>query len=169
MNGPPASARLLLIALGHSYRRDDAAGAAVIDAVTDRDPGCFGCLHHSGDPSDLIDRWHGRDTILVDAAPATDLTGCFQVFEPIPEPGAALDRSALERVPGSVGSTHALSLAQALELAMMLDRLPRTLSLVAVAGEDFGFGDGLTPGTHRAVSAATRWLLAARFPSSPCA
>jgi hydrogenase maturation protease len=44
----------------------------------------------------------------------------------------------------SYGSTHGLGIAEAVELARSLNRLPETLILYGIEGENFEMGGGLT-------------------------
>ena len=52
-----------------------------------------------------------------------------------------------------IASTHALGLAEAIELARALDRLPARLELYGIEGARFEAGAGLTPAVAPAVEA----------------
>ena len=151
----------LLIALGHPFRSDDAAGPKVLEAVRERQPGSFEFVHHSGDPSDLIDLWAGRDVLIVDAARLDDDAAAIAISGPFGD-GSATDDDVVARLEdggGAVTSSHALSLAEALELGRVLGRLPDSMTIVAVAGQDFRFGEGLTPRAARGVAEASQWIV----------
>ncbi|MGA8805322.1 MAG: hypothetical protein WB866_11580, partial [Solirubrobacterales bacterium] len=48
-------------------------------------------------------------------------------------------------------STHALGVADAVELARELDRLPARLAVYGIEGENFEAGEGLTPAVEATV------------------
>jgi hydrogenase maturation protease len=125
-----------VIGVGNLWRRDDGAGPAVADAL--------GAIS-TDDPSRLLDLWQGAErVIVVDAARSGAPAGTihdFDAAEPLPA--------------GMASSTHAFGIADAVELARALGRLPRQLTVYAIEGEDFGPGRGLSP----AVARATETLL----------
>ena len=77
------------------------------------------------------------------------------------EPGTihALDASS-RRMPIELfkGSTHAFGLAEAVELARALDRLPTSLLVYGIEGQSFSAGRGLTTEVERAVGSLVRRL-----------
>jgi hydrogenase maturation protease len=48
-------------------------------------------------------------------------------------------------------STHRFGVAEAVELARVLGRLPKEIRLYAIEGTDFGNGEGLSPAVAEAV------------------
>ena len=50
------------------------------------------------------------------------------------------------------GSTHALGVAEAVELGRALQRLPRSLLVFGIEGKHFDAGAGLSPEVERAVA-----------------
>jgi len=57
-------------------------------------------------------------------------------------------------------STHAFGVADAIELARALDRLPPHLDVYAVEGVEFGLGTPLTPAVQRAIDGLAARLAA---------
>ena len=53
-------------------------------------------------------------------------------------------------------STHALGLAEAIEIARSLGRLPTRVRVVGIEGARFDFGRGLSPEVEDAVEECTR-------------
>jgi hydrogenase maturation protease len=53
-------------------------------------------------------------------------------------------------------STHALGLAEALELARSLGRLPARVRVLGIEGARFDYGRGLSPEVEEAVERCTR-------------
>jgi hydrogenase maturation protease len=131
--------RLIVIGLGNAFRGDDAAGVALARALGE-DPRV---IVHEGEPIDLLDRWEGAsDVIVVDAVNSGAPPGTIHRLDPLAEPIP----TALSR-----GSTHALGLAEAIELARALDRLPHRLVVYGIEGERFTAGEALSPAVARAV------------------
>jgi hydrogenase maturation protease len=56
-------------------------------------------------------------------------------------------------------STHAFGMAEAIELAPALARLPRSLIVYGIEGKNFAAGVGLSPEVEEAVSEVARQLL----------
>ena len=136
---PRGRARLIVIGLGNPFRGDDAAGLALARALG-ADPRV---IVHEGEPIDLLNRWEGADeVIVVDAVSSGAPPGTIHRLDPLAEP----IQTAL-----SQGSTHALGLAEAIELARALDRLPPQLSVYGIEGERFAAGQELSAPVARAV------------------
>jgi hydrogenase maturation protease len=131
--------RTVVIGVGHPYRRDDAAGLAVIELLVAWRVGGVELTASSGEPTELIDAWSGADTaIVVDG-----------LRHPEAEPGRVrrlvLDDLAAgaPRLPAAT-SSHGVELGQTLELARALDRLPRRLVVYAIDIADIAYGEALS-------------------------
>ena len=117
----------LVIGLGNAWRGDDGAGPAVARGLLDEVPARV--LVHEGEPIGLIEEWAGADeVIVVDAVCSGAPPGTIHRLDPLAEPMPA----AL-----SHGSTHAFGLAETIELARALDRLPPRLTVYGIEGERF--------------------------------
>ena len=134
-----------VVGVGSAWRGDDAAGLAVAAALRDERPGGVEAVEHAaGDPAALIDLWDGAaDVVVVDAVSSGAAAGTVHHFDACAGPLPA-------ELFGS--STHALGLADAVELARALDRLPARLRIVGIEGRAFGHGAGLTPAVEHAVA-----------------
>jgi hydrogenase maturation protease len=135
--------RVLVVGIGNPDRGDDGFGAAVIARLRGRVPPAVRVLECSGDVLALIDEWAGFSTVIVvDAATM------------IGRPGR-VHRLDLTHRPLPLGfvrsSTHAFGIAEAVELARSLDRLPRHLITYLVEGEHFYIGAPLSPVVAEAV------------------
>jgi hydrogenase maturation protease len=134
---------LMVIGVGNPLRGDDAAGIEVARRLSlARPPGVM-VLEQEGEPATLLEAWAGADeALIVDGVSSGSPPGTLHRFvvtdEPLP---AELFRP----------STHALGVAEAVELARELGRLPRRLSVYGIEGESFDAGDGLTPLVQAAV------------------
>ena len=94
-------------------------------------------LEREGEPASLIDAWEGAETVwLADAISSGAAAGTIR----------RLDASARELPPELFRtSTHHLGLAEAVELARALGRLPEHLVVYGVEGARFEIGDELSP------------------------
>jgi hydrogenase maturation protease len=136
--------RNLAIGIGNPFRHDDAAGIEVAKRL--RELSVRGLEVHitDGDPGQLLELWDGAETTyVIDAVSSGETPGTVHRFEVGDEP--VPDRPRRD-------STHAVRLGEAVELARVLDRLPRRLVLIGIVGEDFEAGVGLTPEVERATT-----------------
>jgi hydrogenase maturation protease len=142
---------VLVVGLGNRLRGDDAAGLEAARLVGERAPDVR-VVAHEREPTDLIELWHGtRLTIVLDALQG-DEPGRIHRFE--------AGRDELPRRIWGSASTHALELAEVVELARSLDRLPDRLLVLGIEGERFETGTGLSPRVERAPHKAAELALA---------
>ncbi len=119
-----------VIGLGNEWRCDDAVGLEVARRLGGR--------LLTGEPIGLVEALDGEDeVVLVDAVASDAPAGTVHAFDAssTPLPGTLFGAS----------STHALGLAEAVELARSLGRLPRRVVVYGVEGRSFAFGKGLSP------------------------
>ncbi|HVW46396.1 MAG TPA: hydrogenase maturation protease [Solirubrobacterales bacterium] len=130
-------APVLLVGLGNELRGDDGVGIAVIRSLREDRPVGVELRAEGGDPLALVEAWRGRAaTVVVDAVRAAAPAGTILHLDagagPLP---ASLAAEA---------STHATSLAAAVELARELGTLPGRALVLGVAGRRFRQGEGLS-------------------------
>ena len=124
-----------IIGVGVADRGDDSVGLAVADLL--------GAQRHDGEPAGLIDSWAGEDhVVVVDAMRSGRSAGEVVSFDATEAPLPV----------GICRSTHALGLAEAVELARALGRLPAKLTVVGVEGVEFGFGSPMSDAVAGAVA-----------------
>jgi hydrogenase maturation protease len=134
----------LVIGVGNSMRGDDAVGP-IVAARLGATEGTR-VLVSDGDPGVLIDLWEGVGrVVIVDAMASGRPAGDVIVFDASTTPVPAGT---------SLGSSHHLGVAEAVELARALERLPETVIVVGVEGGSFATGAGLSPAVRRAVPLA---------------
>lgn len=118
-----------VIGFGNEWRSDDAVGLEVARRL--------GGQTLAGEPIGLLDALDGEDeVVLVDAVFSGAPAGTVHEFDASSEPLPATLFGA--------SSTHALGLAEAVELARSLGRLPRRVLVYGVEGRSFAFGKGLS-------------------------
>jgi hydrogenase maturation protease len=142
----------LVIGIGNSWRRDDAAGLEVARRLRPLAPAEVSIDEREGEPAGLLDAWHGAESaVIVDAVRSGASPGTVHRFDAVtaPLPAATFGHS-----------THALGLAEAVELGRALGRLPTHLIVYGIEGDRFDAGAGLSPAVDRAVDDLCESLLA---------
>lgn len=132
--------RRVLIGVGNHDRGDDSIGPLVADAVQSRTDRVVS-IDREGDLAVLPLLWEaGDDVLIVDACRSVDAVGTVRLIDP-------------DDLAASSGlSTHGMNVAEAIQLAGRLCRMPNRLRVMGVAGHRFG---------HEAMSPELR----AAFPS----
>ena len=131
---------LVVIGVGNSFRCDDAAGLEVARRL---DPAAGAQVHaREGDLAGLVDLWDGDSSVIViDSASSGAPPGTIHRFDAIAHPLPT----------GLLSSTHAFGVAEAIELARALGRLPASLSVYAIEGSRFEVGQDLSPVVEAAI------------------
>lgn len=134
---------LALIGVGNRMRRDDAAGLEVARRLRRASPPGVNVLEREGEPASLLEAWAGaEEALLIDAVSSGGEPGTLHRFEVGDEPlPAELFRP----------STHAMGVAEAVELGRELGRLPGRLAVYGIEGMSFEVGEGLTESVQLAV------------------
>jgi len=133
----------LVIGVGNVDRRDDGAGiTAARKLAAQKFPGVR-VMEMNGEGTSLIEAWKGSSSVLiVDAVSSGAAPGTIHRFEtqagPLP---AGLERR----------SSHSFGVAEAVEVARALGRLPPRMVIYGIEGSLFAPGQGLSPGVERAV------------------
>jgi hydrogenase maturation protease len=143
---------ILVIGIGNPDRGDDAVGLAIARKVkAAAEPGEVTVKELVGDQLALIDEWDGATEVyLVDAVCSGGTPGAVYRFD------AA--NGLTERF-GHRG-THTFSLADVIELARVLGRLPVHVAGFGIEAADFTIGAGLSAEAAAAADEVTAQLLA---------
>ena len=143
-------APILVVGMGSPDRGDDAVGPTVARLVTALDLPGVAVVEHE-DPTDLIELWSGRETVVVvDAVRSGALPGTLHALET-----GANGARLVEGSPwGGSGGTHGFGLPAAVELARALGRLPRQVVVVGIEAEQFDHGSPLSRAVAGAVDTA---------------
>lgn len=144
----PSSPPLLVIGLGNAFRSDDGVGRVVARRLRELALPGVTVSEESGEGAALMDAWKDAGAvILVDAVQSGAAPGTIHRLDATDTP-----------VPSRFFhySTHAFSVAEAVEMARALSQLPPRLILYGIEGRDFTSGEQLSP----EVAAAMDELLA---------
>jgi hydrogenase maturation protease len=136
--------RLLIIGIGNEYRRDDAAGLFVARRLKKELPEEVTILEYSGEGAVLLETLQQAEAvILVDAVSSGAAAGTIYHLD-----------ARTETVPAEFFnySTHAFSIAEAVELARALNQLPQRLTIYGIEGKNFAAGLGLSTAVQEAAN-----------------
>src|SRR5271170_7292392 len=151
MSGAMRRPGVLVVGIGNQDRGDDGFGPAVVRRLHGRAPPGVCIRECSGDILALIEAWNGFAAVFVVDAAA-----------PIGRPGRVhrldLTDSALA-VGFAHGSTHAFGIAETVELARRLDRLPCLLIAYLAEGGGFELGAPLSLTVAKAVDEVAERIL----------
>jgi hydrogenase maturation protease len=133
----------LVIGVGNEFRQDDAAGIVIARELHKRGIAGLEIVEASGEGGGLIELFRNRESVVIVDAVRSGA-----------EPGTLFEIDAhRDEIPTGLFnySTHAFSVAEAVELARTLDALPAALMLFGIEGRDFGHGTDLSPPVADAV------------------
>ena len=123
-----------IIGVGNALRGDDGAAAAVVAHLrTDDIPAYV----FDGDGAELMEMWRDQGRVIViDAALSGAPPGTLHRFE-----------ANMEELPRNFfrHSSHQFGVAEAVEMARALDRLPTDLIVYGIEGANFNLGAKLSP------------------------
>lgn len=132
------SAGPLFVGIGNADRGDDAAGPLVVRRLHD-----FRTAELS-DCTDLFDLWVDEgEVVVVDAMVTGAPVGTIRRFEV----------GAFTLPVGAFPSTHAFGLAETVELARALGKLPAKLTIIGIEAGSVGLGASLSPEVEMAIDA----------------
>lgn len=143
--------RTLIIGIGNEYRSDDAAGLLVARRLLQQTRDNVTLIEHSGEGAALMETWRSADAvILIDAVNSGAEAGTIHRLEAHAQP-----------IPLRFFrySTHAFSVAEAIELARALGELPRRLIVYGIEGKNFKAGEGLSGEVEIAVGDAVERVI----------
>jgi hydrogenase maturation protease len=134
---------LLVIGLGNDFRRDDGAGRVAARRVRELAADAVRVIEESGEGAALMDAWRGAESVvLIDAVHSGAKPGTVHRLDAQSQP-----------IPANFFhySTHAFSVAEAVEMGRALGQLPPRLTVYGIEGKDFISGEGLSPEVAAAV------------------
>ena len=142
---------VLIIGIGNEYRGDDGAGLVVARRIKELNLHDVRLMEASGEGAALMEAWQGAEAvILIDAVYSGGTPGTIYRFDARAESISAKFFHY---------STHAFSVAEAIELARALDQLPPRLIVYGIEGQRFDAGVGLSAAVERATQEVVRRLL----------
>jgi hydrogenase maturation protease len=144
--------RTVVIGIGNRLRGDDAAGVLVAEQLRPRVPVGVEVVACDEEPSRLMEAWEGAESLLlVDTVASGSPPGTLHCFD-----------AGEEAVPARTfrSSTHAIGIADTIELARALGRLPRRVRVYGIEAGGFETGSSLTPAVESAIEFLVKDVLA---------
>jgi hydrogenase maturation protease len=143
-----SSGECLIIGCGNTERGDDAAGVLVARRLRELGANAF---EHSGEGLALMESWEGYDSvILIDAVVTGVAPGAITVWDANLSPITGDTRGR---------TTHTFGVAEAVELARVLGRLPHRLSIYGIEGRKFELGSAPSPEVAQVVERLVQQLI----------
>ena len=144
------------VCLGSPFRGDDAVGPAVAERLRGAGAAVLDC---ADEPTRLLGLWDGLDTIVVvDALSSGAAPGTLHRIDAEEGP---LPRDL------RLASTHAMGIADALELGRALGLAPRRVVVLGVEGASFGMGEKMTAAVASALDGLVESVLR-ELEEAPC-
>ncbi len=134
---------VLVIGIGNQFRCDDAVGLLVARELASLNIPNVTVIEHSGEGASLLETWNGFQTIIiVDAVVSGAQLGTIHTLD-----------AHQQNIPSEFFhySSHAFGLAEAVELARTLGKLPAHLKIFGVEGTNFDFGESLSLQVQKAI------------------
>jgi len=145
------TAAVVVIGVGNRWRRDDAAGLEVVDALRERVDDSVLLVESDGEPTRLLDAFEmAPRVIMVDAV----VTGEY--------PPGTVHRFIDKELPNQMGigqSSHLVQLVETIELGKLLGRLPNGLGLIGIEATNFDNGEGMSDAVEHGVGTAVEAVL----------
>jgi hydrogenase maturation protease len=134
---------LLVIGVGNWYRGDDAVGLVVARKLRAMHLPGVQVKEESGEGASLMEAWKNAESVIVvDAVSSGSSPGTIHTLDP-----------HVQTIPTDFFhySSHAFSVAEAIELARALNQLPQRMTVLGVEGENFSAGVDLSTEVGKAV------------------
>lgn len=145
-----------MLGIGNPARRDDGVGVWVAQRLATRLGDGADVRVLGDDGFALLEALADAEAvILIDAVQSGAAPGTLHRFD-----------AAAQALPPTLlrCSTHALGVAEAVELARALGQLPARLAVYGIEGADFGIGEGLSPAVSAAAAALVEELASGSVP-----
>lgn len=122
----------LVIGVGNELRKDDAAGLIAARKLKTYSNIKADVMESDGDGAKLMEMWKDYDNvILIDAVSFNTKPGTIHILD-----------AGKERFPkeASIHSSHLFSVAEAIETARVLGKLPESITVYGIEGKSYELG-----------------------------
>jgi hydrogenase maturation protease len=141
---------ILVIGIGNTYRSDDAAGILVARAIGELGLPGVRAVEAVGEGAALMEAWKdARIVFVIDAVSSNSPPGMVHRLDAVNT-----------RIPSEFFhySTHAFSIAEAVELARALGQLPPRMVIYGIEGKEFSAGTSVSPEVRKGIQEVTERL-----------
>ncbi len=133
---------VLVIGIGNEYRSDDAVGLEIADSLSKLEIENCNIQRSSGEGIALINLWEDYEhVILIDAVKSGSKNGTIHKID--------LSKEELQ-ADFFQTSSHLFALPEAVQLAKTLHKLPQTMLVYGIEGENFDYGIKLSSEVQKA-------------------
>lgn len=144
--------KVLCIGVGNELRGDDIAGRLALRILRYQPLPDTAFIEATGEGAALMEAWAGAEAVfLIDAASSGQPSGTIYRFlahsQPLPSQFFSY-------------STHAFSVAEAVEMARVLGQLPAHFVIYGIEGENFAAGASISPSVEKALTEVVRQISA---------
>ncbi len=144
--------KVLCIGVGNELRGDDVVGRLTVRLLGYQSLPDTTFIEATGEGAALMDAWADAEAVfLIDAVSAGQPVGTIYRF---------LAHSQALPSQFFSYSTHAFSVAEAVEMARVLGQLPSHFIIYGIEGENFAAGASITPAVEKAVHEVIRQISA---------
>ena len=151
MNDNKPDKRISVIGIGNPFRQDDAVGLHVARELKGCVAEVVSVVEKSGEATELMEAMENAEAlILVDALQSGMAPGTVHRFD--------VSTISLPKNCFSC-STHNMGLAESIEMARALDKLPETVIVYGIEGDCFDPGETLSPQVSKAIGETAENIL----------
>ncbi len=128
---------VIVVGVGNEFRKDDGVGMYVSQSLREKTDGEIKVIDGVPDGFALIETWgESSHVIVIDCAYSENIPGTIYRFDALKE-----------KIPSGLFngfSTHSISIVDAVEMAGTLRRLPKSLTIYGIEGNDYTAGKQLS-------------------------
>lgn len=147
---PADLSRRVIVGIGNEFRQDDGAGIAAARKLKSLGITSFRILEQRGEGTELLDLFQETESVvIIDATSSGAVPGTLHRFD--------LHTTSLPHGLAR-SSSHSFGVAEAIEMARALGRLPKTCLVYGIEGKSFDYGTELSPEVISAVEQLSREL-----------
>ena len=144
--------KTVIIGVGNDFQTDDGIGRHIARKLKSKQLESITVLEISGEATSLMEAWTGADqVIIIDAMVSGETPGFVHRFDAVDTP---LPKDVFPHF-----SSHTFSVAESIELARALNRLPQKIIVYGIEGKDFQSGSGLSPELKNVVDKVSERVL----------
>ncbi|MFH1489494.1 MAG: hydrogenase maturation protease [Pseudomonadota bacterium] len=148
---PNSCADIMVVGVGNPFRRDDGIGPLIAQKLKEKKLPETVTVAEGGQGISIMESWSGASmVIIIDAMHSGDIPGKIRRFDARKKP--------LPKVFFPC-STHHFGVAEAVELARAIHRLPPSLIIYGIEGKTFEQGIGLSRIVMKAAEEIEKCLL----------
>jgi len=146
--------KFLILGIGNKFRSDDGAGVVAAEKVKQLGMDKFDVKILDGEGSEIMEAWKDYDDVII--IDAVQKNGSAGKIHEINANDMVLKSDFFNY------SSHAFGLAEAINVAKVMDKLPKFLIVYGIEGDHFQFDTKLTAKVEKAVN-ETVLLIKERF------